>query len=83
MEYVTEWRDSLDTIENVWLRCNLCSLSERLCLQLEAARRHVSIKLSVIARQHRCFVGGLWGVTGQECVLCVSYCKGYQLPSTE
>ncbi len=28
MEYVTVWRDSLDTVENVWLHCNLGSLSE-------------------------------------------------------
>lgn len=27
-EYVTEWRESLDMIENVWLLCNLGSLSE-------------------------------------------------------
>ena len=28
MEYVTEWRDSLAMIENIWLHCNLGSLSE-------------------------------------------------------
>ncbi len=28
MEYVTVWRDSLDTVENVWLHCNLGSLIE-------------------------------------------------------
>ena len=28
--YMFECRDDLDTIENVWLRCNLCSLSEEI-----------------------------------------------------
>ena len=66
MKYVTEWRDSLETIENVGLHCNLGSLSEEtISPALRAARRPVSIKLSLISRQHRCFIGKLGGVTGR------------------
>lgn len=39
-EYVTEWRESLDMIENVQLHCNLGSLSERLSLSSGCLEKH-------------------------------------------